>query len=370
MKKVLKYGVIASLCFMAAGLVFLGIGLLSGGTISYVLDLEEHKVITRDSEEAKYVEKTLDVDAFSKLQLNANTADVKIQRGEKYQVSYCMQEADAPSVEVKDQKLMINGKDYGSFRMNIRFEFFQWELPFDESKKDSIIVTIPENAEISEAGIKVEAGEIQLENVKFETADIHADYGDIEISDFISNHAEISENSGDITLKNVQMKESNITNEYGKITVEKGSGEKAVLTLNSGNCSINDMELDDLQVSNEYGDIEIANSTADTSKIDSDSGAIRIENCKGEKTELEAEYGDVAIVKSALEHIQATCDSGTVDIDLLGKISEYDLNLAADCGEININGEENSGKYKNVSNREKSIDVKNEYGDIRVSTKE
>lgn len=366
MKKILKYCKIASLCLMAAGLVLLGIGLFSGGTISYVVDLREGKIITKNSDEAKYVEKTLDVEEFSKLQLNVNVADVKIQRGEKYQVSYCMPEMDVPSVEVKDGKLVVNGKEDASPQFSVRFEFFS----LGDSKKDTIIVTIPEQVEILESGIKVESGDIHLEEVKFSQADIHADYGDIIISDFVSDHAEISQNTGDITLKNVQMKESNVTNEYGKITLEKGSGEKAVFELNSGDCNIKDMEINDLEVSNEYGDIVIGNSTISTSKIDSDSGEIKIADCTGEKTELEAEYGDVTIAKSVLNHIQAACDSGTVDIDLMGKIADYDLNLVTDCGEIKINGEENGANYKNLSNGEKNIDVKNEYGDIKISTRE
>jgi len=157
MKKTLKSCVIVSLCMIAAGFVLLGIGLLNGGSISYVVDVRNFKVKTQSSNRAEdYVEKTLDMDAFSKLQLNVSVTNVEIRKGEDYQISYYLPKDEIPSIEVKDQEVIVTGKDLNSQHFTIGI--FDWEWEEDSSKKDCIVITVPENSEPLEASLKCGIG--------------------------------------------------------------------------------------------------------------------------------------------------------------------------------------------------------------------
>lgn len=361
MKKALKSCVIVSLCLIMVGFIFLGIGLLSGGSVSYVVDVRNFKVRTHNAED--YVEKTLDMDAFSKLQLNVSETDVEIRKGEDYQISYYLPEDEIPSIEVKNQELIVTGKDLNSQQYTIGF--FQW----DWNEDDCIVITVPEDAEPIEASLNVESGDIRLQDMVFETVDLCADYGDIDVSDVTSGGADITVESGDIMLKNIKLKDGNIINEYGNLVVENAFVEKAVLEWESGDCKLNNLESKELHVTNEYGEVVIGQSTVNSCKIANESGEINIEDCKGETLELNASYGDIMIGTSIWNHVQATCESGDVEINLIGEMSEYDLDLTAESGEININGEENGEMYKEIFNREKSISVKSEYGDVDISVK-
>lgn len=367
MKKAVKSCVIVSLCMIAVGFIFLGIGLLRGGSVSYVVDVRNFKVRTQSSINAEdYVEETLNMDTFSKLQLNMSVTNVEIRTGEDYQIYYYLPKEEIPSIEVKNQELIITDKDK-NWNSQFTIGVFQWDE--DLSKKDCIVITVPEDAELLESSVNVESGDIRLQDMVFDTVNICASYGDIEVSDVTSDCANISAESGDIMLKNIKVKDGSIRDEYGDLVVENATVEKAVLDWESGGCKLKSVEIDELHMMNEYGDVEIEQSTVNTCKIENESGEIKIEDCKGAVLELDAEYGDIVVEKSVWNHIQAICESVDIDIDLIGELSEYDLDLTTQSGEININGEENGEKHKEIADREKSISVENEYGDVNIFIK-
>ena len=82
MKKGLKYCIITCLCLIATGSALIGIGILNGGTVSYRVDFQNRKLRTRTYNSEDYIEKTIAVDNFSKLELNVDTTDVEIRKGE------------------------------------------------------------------------------------------------------------------------------------------------------------------------------------------------------------------------------------------------------------------------------------------------
>ena len=370
MKKILKKCSTVSLCIIGIGIVLLVIGLLFGGRLGFTLDIRGHKVITKDTKEETYVEKTLDLDAFSKLELNVGT-EVELKRGDTYQIQYYLLESEVPTIEVKDESLTVKSKD-GEFDLAnhiVSFQFFDFEWTNSNTEKEGIVITIPKDVELSEANIKVEAGNVRLTDFIINKAYVSSAYGDVEISNFTSDEMNVLTESGDTTLTNVAMKQGMVTNEYGELTVKGCSGENSTLILESGNCWMEDLKMDQLQVTNQYGDVELKKSTLNSYEADCESGEIKMEDCTVKKTNLNAEYGDIDIEKSIVDQIQAVCESGDTEIDLQGLLSEYDMDLVTESGRITINDQENGEQYKNITNKGKSITVKNEYGDIEILVK-
>ena len=368
MKKGLKYCIITCLCLIAAGSALVGIGILNGGTVSYRVDFKNRKLMTRTYNSEDYIEKTIDVDNFSKLQLNVDTTDVEIRKGNSYQVFYNLPKDEIPSIEVKDQTLTVSGEKNGSSHFSTVCILNIGE--YDVEDLNTIIITVPEDAEILEAGVSVESGDIQLKDMVCDTIDISGDNGEIEVSNVTSDYANISSESGDISLENVKLKDCNVVNEYGELLVDTIVGEKAVFDCDSVECELKNLEINNLRMSNKYGEVVMEESTANICEIDGESTEIKMEDCKGDVLHVDAEYGDVVIEKSMWNQIQTICESGEVEIGLIEKLSEYDLDLTSECGEININGKDNGEKCKDISNREKCISVENEYGDVNISIKE
>lgn len=366
MKKILKKCGIVSLCIIGVGILFLVIGLISGGRIGFTIDIHGQKVITKDTKAESYVEKTVDLDAFSQLEVNVNAADVEIKRGESYQVQYYMLSSEVPTIEVKNKKLIVNSKDMASVHSIVNFQFFDFEFLSSDSKREGIVITVPKDIELSEANVKVESGNITLTDLTIHTAYASSAYGDVKVSNFISDEVNFSSESGDIELTNVEMKQNQVVTEYGKLTVKECSGENGTFVLESGDCRMEALELQQLQVTNQYGEIELKKSILDSCKADCENGDIIVDECTVKKAELYAEYGNILIEKSIIDQIQSDCESGDTKVDLQGELSEYNLDLITESGEIKINGQENGENYKNITDKEKSIKAKNEYGNIDI----
>lgn len=368
MKKGLKYCIITCLCLIAAGSALIGIGILNGGTVSYRVDFQNRKLRTRTYNSEDYIEKTIAVDNFSKLELNVDTTDVEIRKGANYQVAYNLPEDEIPSIEVKDQTLTISGKK------NVSSDFSSVCIlnigEYDVEDLNTIIITVPEDAKISEAGINVETGDIKVKDMECDTIDITGNNGDIKISNVTSEHAKLSSESGDISLNNIKLKDYTIANEYGDLKIDNSVGEKAVFDCDSVECELKNLEIDDLHMTNQYGEIKMEESTINTCEIDTESTEIKLEDCKGSTLNLEAEYNDIKIRNSVWNQVQARCESLEADIDLIGQLSEYDLDLIAESGAIDVNGKDNGEKCKDIANRGKLISIENEYGDINLSVKE
>ena len=368
MKKKLKQCRVICLGMLGVGIIFLIIGLFFGGEISYSINMNEQKVITKSSKSKDYVEKNLEIEAFSELQLDMENVTVELKTGDSYQVQYCLLESEIPTMEVKDGVLSVNEKEKKFSQSIVNFQLFDFEWN-DDVKKDYIVITIPEEVEFSDLNVTVNSGNILLKDFLFETGNFVTEYGDIEMSDVIGENGNIKSASGDITLKNAEIENYEITNEYGDLVLENSKGKKGNIVLESTECKMESLEMKELQITNEYGKIEFAKSDITFCKVENESGEINMNDCKGEEVDLKADYGDVRVKESSLNHVKVICESGDTEINLLGTISEYDLNLATESGVIEVNEEKSEGNYKRITNGEKSVSVQNEYGDIKLSVK-
>ena len=216
MKKKLKQCRVICLGMLGVGIIFLIIGLIFGGEISYSINMNERKVITKSSKSKDYVEKNLEIEAFSELQLDMENVTVELKTGDSYQVQYCLLESEIPTMEVKDGVLSVNEKENKFSQSIVNFQLFDFEWN-DDVKKDYIVITIPEEVEFSDLNVTVNSGNILLKDFLFETGKFVTEYGDIEMSDVIGENGNIKSASGDITLKNAEIENYEITNEYGDI---------------------------------------------------------------------------------------------------------------------------------------------------------
>ena len=352
---------------LGVGIIFLLIGLILGGEISYSIDISEQKVITKSSKSKDYVKKTLEVEDFSEIQLKLENVDavVEVNTGDNYQVQYCLLESEIPDIAVQDGVLNINGKS-GHSAVNFQFLDFEWD---DDFKKDYIIITIPKEIKLSDVNIVVDYVDISLQDFIFENGNIVTEYGDIEMADVAGKTGNISSASGDIVLKNAEIENYEIKNEYGDLVLENCKGKKGSFTLESTECNMKSLEMEELQVTNVYGDIEFEKGNILVCKVENESGEISMEDCKGEEMDFKAGYGDISIEKSSWNHVKAVCENGDTEIDLRGTLSEYDLDLTTESGMIEVNEEESEGSYKKIMDGEKSIFVQSEYGEIEISVK-
>lgn len=424
MNRILKRTAIISLILLVLGIVCMTAGASLGGQWNYAFNLKSHKVYVPTDEEMQYVDKTVDAEAFDSIDVELGNVDVEVRRGENYQVQYHLSSLDEPIIEVKDKKLVIQNEEEEFATFGWSFGIFGLHIgsPLEEEQK-KMIVTIPENVKLedmkvhSEFGdinmtdiqtesfdIKADSGHLSLENMETETGTILAEFGNITVNNLTGEKSTITANSGNCTLEAVEVKQLSVTAEYGEVklneieakelaieaesgdvslanvaadtgdvvaeygdvTIANLNGDTYTITAQSGKCELDTVQLENLTVAAEYGNVNLNGVEVEKIAIDADSGNITIHDVIAKTSVLTTEYGSVLIEKATMDDMNIVCESGNCDIGLLGNVEEYDMDITVDAGNLKINGEEQGDKYKSISEKEKSIVVQSEYGDVDI----
>lgn len=428
MNRILKKVAIISCILLVCGIVCMAVGASLGGQWNYAFNLKSHKVYVPTDEEMQYVDKTVDVEAFESMDVELGNVDVEVRQGESYQVQYHLTSWDKPVIEVKDKKLVIRNEEDEVATFGWSFGIFGLHSgSLSEEERKKMIVTIPENVKLEDMNVSSEFGDIDMADIQTESFDIKADsghlslenmetgtgmilaeFGNVTVNNMTGETSTITANSGDCTLDAVEVNRLSVTAEYGKVklneieakelvieaesgdvllanvtadtgdvvaeygdvTIDNLNGDTYTITAQSGKCELDTMQLVKLTVAAEYGNVNMSGIEAEKIAIDADSGNITCHDLVAKLSDLKAEYGNVLIENATLDDMNIVCESGNCDIGLLGNVEEYDMDITVDAGKLEINGEEQGNKYKSISEKEKSIVVQSEYGDVDLQIKE
>ncbi len=125
--------------------------------------------------------------------------------------------------------------------------------------------------------------------------------------------------------------------------------------------------LDTLTLNCNVGDVDIAGINVDTLKITADVGDIDIDNCTGKEIIVNGSVGDIDLAKNDFLATTVSADVGDVDIIVLGSLSDYNLDITADIGEVEVNHKKHKKEYHASAASEYSIKATGSVGDISVN---
>ena len=89
MKNGTKTALTVCLILAIVGFVCIGVGLLLGGKLSFQIDTEKHTLV---SSSAELVSGEFEPEPFTKLDIQVATADITVERGETWSLSYTLSE--------------------------------------------------------------------------------------------------------------------------------------------------------------------------------------------------------------------------------------------------------------------------------------
>ncbi len=348
MNNVLKRIAIVSGILLLLGIGCSLVGVLSGGMLNYVFNLKTHEVYVPTKDKSEVVEESINIDAFDVIEIKVDCMDLEIKSGDRYRVEYSVPSGYVPTVDVNNQKLVIESKKENANTYSVCFDILDMQIgSFSVMDDMKMTITVPKDKNLNDIKVSSDAGRISF-------------------IDLNGNQCEIQAKSGDMIVENSNIKKVMINADAGKVDMKNIVGSSFEITVNSGSFFLDTFELETLKLNADCGDISIKDGTMKNMDVTADCGKILIHNVESDVIDIEDKNGDILLKDVLTKASNIICECGDCDLGLLGNIDEYDIDAAVSLGELEINGEKQGNHYNNVNRKEKCIVVQNDCGDIDI----
>lgn len=331
-------------------IIILGIAIVSGITCSGIIiakGIQEGKASSTDASSPKkqnypkawQLEKTK-LDEFSEISISLDYANISILPSDDYYLEYRL---DGTCTE--PEYGISNGKFHfqeGSVQNQYKFSFHLFDIP---SSKESYYVNlyVPKEKYFDLLTLACDSGNVDLEQINAKKADLTLDYGNLKLGIFTGDTLSIDADSGNVELKNADCSDLTISAEYGNVTGDTFTvSHKADLKLDSGNLILSQLTADTLSLKDEYGDCTVDSITVKKGDFSLDSGNLSLKNAVLGTTTIDSAYGNTALT-------------------LADKISDYNYDLKAEYGSIQLDGkkisknEDDETIYQKTDSKKKDL---------------
>lgn len=390
MKKYQKVLLITSGCLILGGGIIMTAGWASGGRIGF--QITPAGIRTTEDYQGEFIEKSVDLKNVKKLNINVHEADIEILEGENFHLEYGYDNAaQSLKEEVKDgtyhlasknvpRQIYWSGLSFGSMSYQSGDSYVRIYIPKGKQLEDVQItdgygnVTV-ETADANTFIINAESGDVNVKNLKAQTASLNTDYGRFQmdsstvtdltvnnesgegkVNDLTAEKVSMNFAYGNMSLKDITTDSLNLYSESGKISVENlaGSGKNKlaksmVLGAEYGEIYLTNVETSYLEISSESGNIEGNLITAAEAKMDIDYGECDMKQFTSKKVDVDSESGDIVLV-------------------MTGKEDEYDISMITDYGSATLNGKDYGTNFIREKGARNKLELKAESGSIKIST--
>ncbi len=254
MKSLTKKILLISGCCMGAGLLLTGAGIASGGWPGFALT--RAGVLSASSREEPYTRDKTKLEEFSGIDLAIGSeADVEFlpSDDDSFYLEYTLYgDSDRQEYDISDGILHFAYDADDS----VGVYFFG---PGSNTRAGSPVIRfyIPENRQLSKVDIRSSFGDLRICDLSAQQADIRLDYGDLNIenADFDTGTLELS--AGDLEISDSTIQTLSLTSEYGDCDLTGMEVESAALTIDAGDLTFCADSLRTLTGYNDYGDTSL-----------------------------------------------------------------------------------------------------------------
>ncbi len=270
--------------------------------------------------------RTLDVDAFSSIDLEGDMDNVTFVEDETFAVEmHYDKKLGAPMVKVKDGTLVIKSQSKKN-----------WWLDFNIFAKRSyaemeINIHYPKETAFHDIHLANDIGDTNLKGIEMENLTINADAGDVALEQITA--------SGDICLD-----------------------------MDLGDADLKDIQTDTLEISGDSGDVSMERVAADHLKLDMDLGSVDGRDMRTKGADIQMDSGDLQLAGTLAGTTKVIADMGdcTLKTDL-GKDTYRTVAVMLDLGDCSIDGKDVGSSYTVVNDRAKNqIVVEANDGDVDI----
>lgn len=335
MNKIAKTALMTGAVLCAAGVVLSTAGYFAGGKdFTYASD---HFYVSGGNSSGKNsagknleVMKKKQIEDFTKLKADFRNLDLDIRTSgdDHYYMEYTLEKSGKKSPLTwndKDGELTLkeSGGSGGKYYVNFNLGFLNGDLNKEEKldERNTVILYVPEKAELSEAEIRL--------------------------------------SDGDLTVEQLLCKNLDVTLSDGDMTLDKGSFEEFTAEFGDGDLAAGDLKADQLKLKNSEGDVGADNAELGTADIELGDGDLTVKDIScTDKIDLNSSSGDVILGKTVLADGKLSLGDGELTMD--GSTFNGDMEISNSNGDVSI--EMKAGGVKNTS-----IHLETSNGDVDTS---
>lgn len=307
---------------MAASLVVIGLIMFAAVMSIYKWDFA--KLST-----GKYETNTYEInEEFNNLSINTDTADIIFALSDegKCRVECYEEEKAKHSVAVQEDTLVINMIDEKSW-----YDYIG--INFGSSK---ITVYLPK-AEYTSLFLNESTGDVEIpKNFQFEGVDISLSTGAVSFFASASKLIKIKINTGNIRVENASAGELDLSASTGGITASNViCGGEVNINVSTGKTKLNNIECKNLTSSGDTGDISLNNVIAtEKFSIERSTGDVRFDGSDAAEILVETNTGDVTGTFLSEKTFFVETHTGSVDVPQ--SITGGRCEITTDTGDIEL----------------------------------
>jgi len=364
---------------MALGLILLSVGYFSGAKYSVAAGKNGIHVI--DSTPLSV--KNLTLEPFQSIDMNVGQADIELIYSDHYGVDIQYYgDTDLPQYTVENGRLEVSDtslQETGFLWLNMNFNFMQTQ--------NIIKIYLPANTSLKSIKVQNNTGSFHLNGVTAEKADIHLDFGALQIINAVLGDTSIVLQNGSSTIQNTDVKSLSFSNDFGKssfenlktdsfntstIKAENGQinitnfsstgpllledkfggirvdGMKAgsvKSTMQNGKLEMYHSQINDLTVENSFGDINLNDLTSNGLNLKNGNGSISLNGTLKGSSTIKSDFGKVTLKTSLAQ-------------------SKYNYDFSTDFGSMKINGQSTGNNVSQNNNTENTLSIHCQNGGI------
>lgn len=196
-----------------------------------------------DSDSVEQSPKTeLELDEFNSIEIKVKAADIKIQEGDTFSISYKLHDRErVKQAEVLDGTLYF----ITEFDMNWKVDFDDW----------NICITLPKGRTLEDLSLSTIDGDIEFDGRTIDIANLKSTSGNIKLTNIIAEQVNCEVTSGEISITESQVTETTGIGTATDIYFD-GSFENANINTVSGSCKLNSDTIKNISIESVSGDIE------------------------------------------------------------------------------------------------------------------
>lgn len=309
MKKTNKRLLVAGGILCAIGVLFLGVGVASGGK-NYVKTADLNRIsgnAMMDSSDSHVILSKTKINSFSSVNVDLRNLDLDVKESddENFYIAYNIETNKGMlplSYQVQDDTLNLvekkGNESYSYIHIDINFlqEMLGQSHVIENSNK--VTVYIPKENDMSSFSCKMGYGDLDIESLNAKQAVIQNDDGDVKIVRGRFKNLELKDDLGDLKIKDVIFANSQIEMADGDIQAENVTftGKNEIRSsLGDITLSIPEKTLADLSVEAEASEINIPEELGKVMTDEDDEQSVDSGNKAQNFLEIKSEDGDITI---------------------------------------------------------------------------
>lgn len=314
---------------------------------NYHFSVRSEPTLKKEDAKEFTLEKTA-VDTIKQIDIQTRNADIELIPSDKFyvEINYLYWE-EQPEYSLEDGKLLFNDKDAFPNSYSISF-----------NPDNQIKIYLPENAPLKDLEIDSSSGDVSLTSFVADDADVNIAYGDLTIENAAAAKMKINLASGDSSITDFQ---------FGDLEFASSYGDSDFTDINTGTSRLpENVTFNDVRIESSSGDIMLDKLVCSSIKLRDAYGNIQCKEINSDRLDSTLSSGDFTINSSNIMDLSVEDSYGDADLGLTGSESDYSLDLSTSYGSIKVGDKKYEDQLRQDNGGDRQLSANLSSGDITI----